>query len=252
MSIVKETINYEKCIGNIYYEIINRFYKKKISTIVEFAPGFRSKIAYALEKINYDGDLYIIDSNKNVLEYVRSNYAKIIPKANIVTINLDLINSLDELPTNIDLFLSNHCIDDMIIGKFINKKNLQSLFDNNENTYEILNNCWVELESNKLLLDDIINNVYKDLSLLFNKINFKMIVISNYKSWFYLKIKNIPEYYATKVLTLLKNDFKHIYDTDEILKKINFNSSEKIENAPSIKDNILNKDNWLVGTFNNL
>jgi len=38
---------------------------------------------------------------------------------------------------------------------------------------------------------------------------------------------------------------------DEILKKIDFNNSEKIENAPSIKENI-NKDNWLVGIFKNL
>ncbi len=39
---------------------------------------------------------------------------------------------------------------------------------------------------------------------------------------------------------------------DEILKKIDSNNSEKIENAPSIKENILNKDNWLVGTFKDL
>ena len=252
MSIIRETINYEKCMGNIFYEIINHFFPDKISSIVEFAPGFRSKISYALEKINYDGDLYIIDSNEKVLKYVKSNYSKIIPKANIITINLDLIDSLKVLPKNIDLFLSNHCIDDMIIGKYIEMKNLQSLFDNNSSTYELLNNCWIELDNNKKLLDTIISNAYEDLSCLFNSVNFKMIIINNYKSWFYLKIKNIPEFYASKIFELLKCKFNHLYDIDKILNKIDFNDDEELNNAPSIDENILNSDNWIVGSFNNL
>lgn len=251
MSIIRETINYEKCMGNIFYEIINHFFPYKISSIVEFAPGFRSKISYALEKINYDGDLYIIDSNEKVLDYVKSNYSKIIPKANIITINLDLIDSLKVLPKNVDLFLSNHCIDDMIIGKYIEMKNLQSLFDNNSSTYEQLNNYWIELEKNQQLLDNITSNVYEDLLHLFNNVNFKLIVISNYKSWFYLKIKNIPEFYASKVFELLKCKFNSLYDIDEILNKIDFNNDEELNDSPSIDENILNSDNWIVGTFNN-
>lgn len=252
MSIIKETINYEKCMGNIFYEIINHFFSDKISSIVEFAPGFRSKISYALEKIDYDGDLYIIDSNEKVLDYVKSNYSKIIPKANIITINLDLIDSLNALPKNVDLFLSNHCIDDMIIGKYIEMNNLQNLFDNNSNTYDQLNNCWIELENNQQLLDNLISNVYEDLLCLFNNVNFKLIVISNYKSYFYLKIKNIPEFYASKVFELLKSKFNSIYDINEVLNKIDFINDEVLNNAPSIDENILNSDNWIVGTFNNL
>lgn len=249
MNIIKETINYEKCMGNIFYEIINHFFPNKISSIVEFAPGFRSKIPYALEKIDYDGDLYIIDSNEKVLEYVKSTYSKIITKANIITINLDLVDSLTVLPRNIDLFLSNHCIDDMIIGKYIEMKNLQSLFDNNSNTYESLNNCWLELNNNTQVLNNIINNVYEDLTKLFNTISFKMIVISNYKSWFYNKINNIPELYASKVFKLLKANFNHIYDINDILKRIDFVNDEVLANAPSLEENILNSDNWIVGSF---
>lgn len=252
MSIIKETINYEKCMGNIFYEIINRFLHTKISSIVEFAPGFRSKISYALEKINYDGYIYIIDSNEKVLEYVKSNYSKIIPKANIITINLDLVESIKVLPTNIDLFISNHCIDDMIIGKYIEMKNLQSLFDNNSSTYESLNNYWIELDNNKQLLNNIIKNVYEDLSDFFNDVNFKMVIINNYKSWFYFNIKNIPEFYASKVFELLRCKFKHVYDIDKILNEIDFDSAEELNNAPSINENILNSDNWIVGKFNDL
>lgn len=249
MSIIKENIDYEKCMGNIFYEIINHFSFGKISSIVEFAPGFRSKVSYALEKINYDGDLYVIDSNEKVLDYVRSKYSKTIPKANIITINLDLVDSLKVLPKNIDLFLSNHCIDDMIIGKYIQTKNLMNVFDNNSNTYELLNNIWLELDNNKQLLNQIIYNVFKDLMSLFNSVNFKLIIISNYKSWFYLNINNIPEFYALKVFKLLKGEFKCLYNINHILSKINFNNDEKIDNAPSINENILNNDNWIVGTF---
>lgn len=249
MSIITENINYEKCMGNIFYEIINSFSFKKINSIIEFAPGFRSKISYALEKMNYDGDLYVIDSNEKVLEFIKLKYSEIIPKANVITINLNLIDSLKQLPTNIDLFLSNHCIDDMIISKYIEMKDLRNLFDNNENTYESLNKCWLQLDNNKKLLNKIINDVFLDLYNFLNKINFKLIIISNYKSWFYFNINNIPEHNASKVFKLLKNKFKQYYNVNRILNKIDFNNDEELADTPSIKDNILNSSNWIVGTF---
>ncbi len=250
MSIIKENNNYEQCMGNVYYEIINSFLFGKISSIVEFAPGFRSKISYALEKLGFDGTLYVIDSNEKVLDYIKEKYKKIIPKANVITINLDLANSINVLPKQIDLFLSNHCIDDMIINNYIEANNLQNIFDNKENTYEKLNNYWIDLNNNEELLNILINKAYIDLSNVFKTISFKLIVISNYKSWFYYKINNIPEVQAFKVLELLKNNFKDIYEIDNILKEIEFNHDEKLDGTASIDDNILNKENWLVGTYN--
>ena len=47
----------------------------------------------------------------------------------------------------------------------------------------------------------------------------------------------------------IKTDFKKIYDISEVLNNINFISDEKLEGTLSIKDNILNPDNWIVGKY---
>ena len=244
---INESIDYEKWMGNLYYQIINSFSFGKISNIVELAPGFRSKISFALKKLDYDGTLYIIDSNDKVLNYVKKKYQEIIPKANIITINLDLVDSIKLLPPKIDLFLANHPIDDMLINKYIKTKNI---FDNDNNTHEKLCNCWLELDNNKELLDKIINEVYLDFINLFNAIDIKLTVISNYRSWYYLDINNIPEYYASKVFELLKKEFNSL-DISNIIDNntYDYKNFKMIDNPPNVKDTILNKDNWLVGMY---
>ena len=119
---------FEDCMGNIYSRIIKENIPdfQKVKNVVEFAPGFRYKIACGLKRIDFKGNLYIVDLNKMVLDYVYTKYKEILPEANIICIQSTLKDSINKLPADIDLFLSNHCIDDMMIGEFIGKELLKN------------------------------------------------------------------------------------------------------------------------------
>ena len=127
---------FEEYMGLVYYKIIKEYNLEKIDNVIEFAPGFRYKIAYALKRLNFEGTIYIVDSNSSVLEFVYQKYKSIIPKAKIVLVNKDLSQSLDLLPKKVSLFLANHCIDDMIISKYLEGKKLKDAFDNTNESKE--------------------------------------------------------------------------------------------------------------------
>ena len=61
---------WEWYISKLFSKIIEKISKDKIKNVVEIAPGFRYKIAYALKEINFNGKLYVIDTNTEVLKYV--------------------------------------------------------------------------------------------------------------------------------------------------------------------------------------
>ena len=131
---------WEWYIGQIFSRLIENVCKFKIKNAVEIAPGFRYKIAYALKNINFKGTLYVIDTNKEVLEYVAEKYKAIIPNSKIVCINNNFEHSFADVPNEIDLLLSNHCIDDMIIAEY-----MQNYYNNNlknENFKESCHRCF--------------------------------------------------------------------------------------------------------------
>ena len=62
MNIVNDADDeWEWYIGQIFAQIIKNVYKGELKNVVEIAPGFRYKIAYALKEINFKGKIYIIE-----------------------------------------------------------------------------------------------------------------------------------------------------------------------------------------------
>ncbi|MBE6159565.1 MAG: hypothetical protein E7157_00745 [Lactobacillales bacterium] len=251
---MKKVIDYddyfEDYMGLIYYKIINENKIKNINNVVEFAPGFRFKIAYALKRLNFTGTIYVIDSNKKVLEFVKEKYKIILPEAKIVLINKDLIDSIEFLPENIDLFLANHCIDDMIISKYLDGKKLEDAFNNTEKSKQILINCWNELKEEDNILFNIQENVYNDLKKFFEKINFRLIVMSQYKSGYYMNQKNYVEELSKTIFNKLKISINTNLDNLKAALSFDFeNFDVALNEGFSLKENIQFSDNWIAGKY---
>ena len=93
---------WEWYIGKLYTNIFMECFSiNNINSVVELAPGFRYKIAYALKDIKFCGMIYVIDENKNVCEYIKDKYSKILPMATVVVINESFENSIKHLPKQI-------------------------------------------------------------------------------------------------------------------------------------------------------
>ena len=152
------------------------------------------------------------------------------------------------LPKNIDLFLANHSIDDMIVSKYLENKRLEAAFNNVKESKGILLNCWEELKENDKCLSSIIDVIYNELSDFFLKVHPKFIIMSQYKSAYYMKQKN----YVEELSKGLFDKLKSLINTDVNLLKealdFEFEDFDVAKNEGfSLKENIQYYDNWIAG-----
>lgn len=238
MLINKADDEWEWYIGMLFSKIINDFNLNNCKTILEIAPGFRYKIAYALKEINFNGTLYIIDSSKEVCDYVKEKYQEILPDATIITINDSLENVIKNLP-KIDLLLGNHIIDDLIIYKEANIN-----YKINENIQDILNLSWKNIYNTKkyLSINARVINLFKEL---FKKVDF--CILNQYKGNVFL-LDNNYEYIITKecfnkIKNMVKNNDEQI---NLSLAYHPFGDDERYL-LPDLLANVQNSENWIVG-----
>lgn len=236
---------WEWYIGQLFSRLIEN--KNNLDCVVELAPGFKYKIAYALAEINFKGNLFIIDANINVIEYVKQKYKEILPNAEITCICDDFSNAINKLPDKIDLFLANHTIDDMIIGRYISTDNYNRLFDAQQEGEKYLKK-WTELVQNEEECQKIINEIYHTFKNFFDKKDVRDVIISQYRSnlFFLGRDKNIED-----VVRRCFNKIKALvnYDENKIQKRLEFYPFGDDERylGGQLLENTQNATNWLAG-----
>ena len=240
---------WEWYIGQIFSRLIQNTHKSSIKDVVEIAPGFRYKIAYALKEVNFQGNLYIIDTNTEVLEYVNEKYKEILPNAKIITINKSFENAFEDIPNEFDLLLSNHCIDDMIIAEYMNNYDKDL---NNENFKDMLTEAWIKLGKEPTKINEISDKVFSTFKKFFSDKTINTIIISQYKSNLYFKDKfkemdEITEKCFNKVKELVIMDNEYI---NNILDFFPFGDDERYR-GKYLLDNTQNEKNWIVGKYEN-
>lgn len=241
---------WEWYIGQLYYQLIKNLYKKKIKCVVELAPGFRYKIADALKELNFDGVIYVIDYSNDVLNYVKSKYEKILPNAKVICINKKFEESLDLIPKNIDLFLSNHSVDDLIISNYSNEEYNEE--SNNDLLYNDLLILWEKLYHDSFSVKKITSEIVKIFNELFTNKNIGLVIMSQYKSNSYFLGKSN---YMDEIIEHCFNDIKILTDTDDTLinKLLNFypfGEDDERYNGKYLTDNTQNAKHWIAGIVN--
>ncbi len=241
---------WEWYIGQLYYQLIKNLYKKNTKCVVELAPGFRHKIADALKEFNYDGDIYVIDYSADVLDYVKNKYKEILPNANIICINKKFEESLELIPKNIDLFLSNHSIDDLIISSYSSEEYNKD--SNNELLYNDLLILWEKLYNDPESITNITEKLVQAFNNLFSKKKIELIIMSQYKSNSYFLEKSghmdkIVEQCFEKIKQLTNTDDEIIND---LLDFYPFGKDDERYNGKYLTDNTQNAKNWIAGSYN--
>lgn len=213
--------------------------------------GFRYKIAYALKEINFRGNLYVIDTNTEVLEYVKEKYKMIIPEAKIICINKNFEDAFNDVPNEFDLLLSNHCIDDMIISEFM--QNYYNKNMNNDKFKDILTEAWIELGNDARKINEISNKVFSSFQKFFLDKKIGTIIMSQYKSNLYFKdefkeMDEITESCFNRIKQLISMDNEYV---NKILEFYPFGDDERYR-GKYLLDNTQNAKNWIVGTINSV
>lgn len=239
---------WEWYIGQLFSKIIKNVNNSNIKNVVEIAPGFRYKVAYALKDINFSGNLYIIDINTEVLEYVNEKYRLLLPNAKIICINKEFEKAFKDVPNEFDLLLSNHCIDDMIISEYMQNyynKNLKNI-----NFKDMLTQAWIELGKDNIRANEISNKVFSTFNKFFSSKEIGTIIISQYKSNLYFKDKfkemdQITEKCFNKIKELVITDDKVL---NKILDFYPFGDDERYM-GKYLLENTQNAKNWIVGKY---
>lgn len=240
---------WEWYIGQLYYQLMRNLYKKELHCVVELAPGFRHKIADALKQYNFSGTLYVIDSSKDVLNYIKRKYKEKLPKATIICINQKFEDCIDVLPNNIDLFLSNHSIDDLIISNYVKGDYTKDI--NNEQLYKDLLKSWENLKKDKKKAQGITKELVNAFQKLFKRNKNSLIIMSQYKSnSYYLEKTNnmdiIVDNCFKKIKALTNTDDKKV---NQLLDFYPFGVENERYNGKNLISNTQNAKHWIAGTI---
>lgn len=238
---------WEWYIGQIFARLIKNAHISNIKDIVEIAPGFRYKVAYALKEVSFEGNLYIIDTSTEVLKYVEEKYKEILPNARIIGINKSFENAFEDIPNEFDILLSNHCIDDMIIAEYMNNYNKNL---NSENFRDMLTEAWIELGKESAKINAISNKVFSTFEKFFSNKKITTIIMSQYKSNLYFKdefkeMDEITEECFNRIKELIIMDNEYI---NKILDFFPFGDDERYR-GKYLLDNTQNAKNWIVGKY---
>lgn len=240
---------WEWYISELYTKLLKGNNKCNLDTVVELGPGFRHKIALALKNIEFKGTIYIIESNKKALDYVTNKYSEILRDANVIGINKDFVDSIDDLPKHIDLFMANHSIDDVLIEEYLNNKDKEIAFNNTKESKDKLLENWNKLTSDFYSLEKVKNIVYLKFVRFFESINFDYIIMSQYKSNEYFfnneNISNATREIFNRLKEFTSSNDKKINDIlDYYVKEddVRFKEKELLNNTQSYK-------NWIVGNY---
>lgn len=228
---------WEFYIGQLYANIIKSKNIDINGSVIELAPGFRYKTAYALKEINFCGDLYIIDESQDVLDYIDLKYKELLPFANIHCIHSKFKNSLNLIPDDAELFIANHVLDDLIIFNYIKNYNSEKDF-----YYEISAqwNILINKSNEYNFIIDTIINTFKNIK---NK-NIKHYIISQYNSNLY--VNNNANYITQQCFDALKTMFNQNTNINQHLLNYHPFGNDKRYLIESLLNNVQNAKNWII------
>lgn len=218
-------------------------------TIVEVAPGASPKIAYALQKIDFCGEIYIVEPYQKALERICKQYQTLLPKAKLYPLNCLLIESLVHLPQGLDCCISHHPLDDMIMAMDGGPQIFEQLFSwVNQDKLDIHPNFsahWQQLHMLPAKISQIEHEIIRQWLLFIEQIQPKLLMMSQYPS-LVLETTTMSSLNkkAQQLLQGLKQHCQKQLINDALIQDLlNLNNNY---NFDLIGNEVLNARNWLI------
>lgn len=195
-------------VGKIWRDLISQTHLPPNGVIVEIAPGAVPKVGLGLSQINFHGKLFIVEPERKSAKHILSAYRELLPFADIILINQRLDDAIDILPTDINLVVSNHPLDDMIAGESLTQSQFQTFFsDHYSSPAEATQSLWNKMESSPLQLNQFKVNIQESWYRVLKSIKPTSLIISQYESYFFKSNGLIaPDKHALDVLNWIKDD----------------------------------------------
>ena len=236
-------------VSAIWASILDHSNLPKQGIIAEIAPGSSPKIAYALQKINFSGEIYLIEPYQSALELITRKYSELLPKATLHPLNCLLSESIELLPQNLDCIIAHHCLDDMMMAMDADPQLFEQLFSwVNQDKLEIHPKFaahWQQLDNNPTRLNHVESEIIKQWIVFVNQMQPKMLMMSQYPSLVLeTTTMNSLNRRAQYLLQQLRLHFHSQLVSDLVIQDLlNINNNY---NFDLIGNEVLNSQNWLI------
>jgi hypothetical protein len=206
------------------------------ATVVEVAPGYKSKIGHGLADFGFCGTIYLVEPNQHAAESVARDYIQLLPNASVRLIQkpLDQIDRVFDIPEKIDAIVANHALDDMALRHSIREKDAEVFFNLNSGPDRITQTkrLWESIPHHTL--QSSVQKTTRDWVRFINRFKPRLVMLSQYKGNT-LQSNNIylPDEIGLKALEALKKYF----------------DAELMEPQKSILNLKGFEDRWLIKSF---
>jgi hypothetical protein len=205
-------------ISKVWYEILKNSRIVPEGTIIEIAPGFKSKIGLALAETEFKGEYHIIEPNISALEYSLEEYHKILPKATIYGHQkcLHEIEIGKEIPSKTDILLANHALDDMVLAMGTPWEQVELFFSMNSGSKRIERTKELWEAINQTELYQYANETVDKILSFLTKCNPQLTILSHYEGKTLTKHNinkpnEIGSYVAQKLQRILQSQIQEPY-----------------------------------------
>lgn len=235
--------------AEVWHSIFLTLQMTKNANVVEVGPGNSIKVALALKKLDFTGNIHLIDPIAEVLAESEVLYKKILPDANIYPIHATLEDVVNSSLQRTDYIVSNHPIDDMIIATTQPKDKLRALFDwtaiEHEQMIPISHENWSKLAVDTTKLQSLQRSICEEWYHAIDVLKPRYCVISQYAS---STLKNNGMDGLNAQAKMILGEMRSHY-VDSLIADVDIQTALNANthyNDMHISNEVLNASNWLV------
>jgi len=241
---------WDNYISQVWVTVLSTCAFKRDGVVVEVGPGTSSKIGGALARLDFCGTLYVVDALQDVVNLLKPKYQALLPNATVKYIAEPIAMACDELPKNIDVLLSNHVFDDMIIAKACegHKQSPEAVswaVKYSHKPVDNLKQVWLELLGKPQVLKTCKQAVIDDFNLAIECLNPACFILSQYPSstLYDSDLQSLNDHSVALLKKIATKYQSSLWPKHKIQKSLDQNKNYR--NA-HIGQHVLNAEYWVV------
>jgi hypothetical protein len=180
---------WDELVAEIWRSVLTPFTFKPGQVAIEVGPGTSCKVCWALQKVKFNGTVYIVDPAENAIEVMQARYQKACPGSDIRTVHETVKDSRSHLPRQPDFLFMSHVVDDMMLLEAVKKipQGMDAFEWHSGKAYKIAptrsyHDTWKLIEKNLPALEAAKAEVLQALVDFITWVNPRHMVISQYPS----------------------------------------------------------------------
>jgi hypothetical protein len=156
--------------------------------VVEVGPGFSAKVGLWLAERGFRGTLFLVEPNDGARMWALGRYRRLLPRATLVPVDRSLAEARGAVPRRIDALLMNHVLDDLLLHASVPPGYHETLFASmrpGAACADEVRRAWTVISTNRAALASASASVVEDVSAFCAGVQPRLVVASQYRSWFH-------------------------------------------------------------------